>query len=189
MTKANEAKVLKAFEKHIDKLKVPNGWIGTMYQHGDELEYTVTNSIDIKIHFYSSGRGKTAFKVDKGWLTFDRHGVEASFYHMSLFNGDKPDPINDIFAAQLKRIAERQEYYKTAIQIPTLPHTTSPEGLPKLKEQLKKSGQLMFNPAGFGTGYHLSTKRTKQWGERRADPELEKFLDQTPIWLTTVEMD
>jgi hypothetical protein len=185
------------FQKRMKTIKVPDGFTAEFrteswgFTPGKNtfLTYVLVKSEDTKITFDQSGSGHTEYKVGDSWRTFDRRGVEDSFYHVALWKGDNAaKDLNAIVAEQVKRIAERREYFKSAIPVPGLPFTVAPDGVEELKKRLQVMRSIHFTPSGFGIGYCVS-KLKGGWGVKRATPELEKFLGHTPLWITTMDCD
>lgn len=188
---------IKTFEKRMKTITVPEGFTASFgkdyWQHGQNDPYfQLTKPDDTEITFeYNGGRGHTRFKTDKGWLCFDRTGVEDSFYHRKLWDGDDEKNLDEIITEQLKRITDRREYYRTAVSIPTIPFTCAPERVSELKKDLAKKGHISFHPSGFGTGYNITSKpqRRLRYGETRAKPELEAFFGISPLYVSTMDCD
>jgi hypothetical protein len=192
MKKVTEA----AFKKRMLKVKVPEGFTATFgTDEFKQVIFTLEKPDDTKITFDQSGCGHTQFKAETGWRSFDRRGVEDSFYHAKMYDGDDQSyDADEIVTEQLKRITESREYHKTAVAVPGLPGgswTVAPDAVEELKRRLKKSGHLSFTPSGFGTGY-MVTKRPQrglQYGETKATPELEAFLGHAPLYVHTLDCD
>ena len=184
-----EAKNLKELERYVAKLKAPANYVGSWKEdHRGVKTYTLEDAAnEVKFTFRPRGGGETQFNTAKGWRTFDRTGVEDSFYWKVLYKGDKPKPFDEILKEQLERIVKSREYATSAISIPGIPFTVSPEGLTKLKEDLKTKGSRSFMPSGFGTGYVLYTRRVAHC--RVAPKELVDFLGVGPIYITTFDAD
>ena len=152
----------------------------------------IVSSPEAKIQFDQSGTGHVSFKTEKGWFSFDRRGVEDSFYWKPLYDKDdrETDP-NKIIVEQLARIAKRQEYYSSAVSIPGIPFTVAPDGITALKQRLTKEGSVSFHPAGFGTGYVVTRRKPKmlKYGNKRAAPETEQFFGSSPLYVSTFDAD
>lgn len=187
------------FRKHMEALTIPTGFIGEFKEdlwgtNERYLKFVLSKTDDTTITFDQNGSGHTEFKVSqRGWVTLDRRGVEDSFYHLPMFEKDKCPALNEIVKIELGRIEKRREYYKTAVKIPGLSHTVAPEGIQALKDRLKKDGSISFMPAGFGTGLCVTRRKpdamTLRFGGKKAPPELEKFLEYSPLWITTFDAD
>lgn len=181
------AKLQAEFEAKMKTLSVPAGF--TTEQSADAF---TLKSDSIEIKFDRSGSGHTNFKVGGSWKTLDRRGVEDSFYHVSLYDGDdRTLDLNVIVQEQLAHVQESLRYYETAIAVPSLPFTVAPERLAVLKQDLQKTGRICFTPSGFGTGYEIAKKPTRncRFGETRAKPELETFFGVTPLYVSTLDCD
>jgi hypothetical protein len=186
---AKGLKVLQRFIPEIPKLDGFSGdWKEEHYWYSGEKrinqKYVLSNeTAEIKLTFNPGGDGSTSFKVaGGGWRTFDRIGVSASFYWKSFDRKGAPKvDLNEVFKQQLERIAKHREYSKTAITIPQIGHTVSPDGLKRLKEEFKTKGWHSFHPSGFGTGYTVSVKKLR-YGER-ATKELETFIGIAPLYV------
>jgi hypothetical protein len=183
------------FNKHVKAIQIPEGFTATMEteQRGwnnhpiPTLVYVVTNG-DIEIRFDQTGAGHTLFNEGGNQLSFDRLGVEDSFYHLPLWDGDSGEyDLNVILQEQLERVAEYFEYKKTAISVPGIPHTISPDRLAMFKARLKKSGQISFMPSGFGTGYVVTTRMVR--GAKPASKALNEFFGVGQLFVSTMEMD
>ena len=195
---ADAAKQAKELERIVPKIPKMDGfvgrWVEEKHWYGGEnrtsKSYVLENTdMQIKFVFKPGGDGSTSFLVEgRGWLSFDRTGVESSFYWKPWdYKGAPKVNLSEVLTEQLVRIAGRRVYYVSAIKIPQIGHTVSPDSLPKLREQLKKNTHYSFMPSGFGTGYRVSTRRL-QFG-KRASAELEKFMDVGPLYVETFDAD
>ena len=191
----------KQFRKHVAQVKLPAGFTAEFktesWGQGSSsfVSYVITKQDDTIITFTQHGSGHTEFKTDKGtWLSFDRTGVEDSFYHYDTFSirgREKKYDLNVLVQEQLERIEKRREYYRSAVSIPGIPFTVAPAGVEDLKKRLAKQGRISFHPSGFGTGYVISKRKPPgyQYGGKQASPELEKFLGCSPLYITTMDCD
>ena len=187
----------KEFQKRMKKLKVPKG-----FQLDLEIEsrgwkdhpiptmvYVLKNDT-VELRFDQTGSGHTIFKDGDGQRTFDQRGVEDSFYHLPLWNGDRTRyNLNTIVKEQLERVAEYFEYKKTAVSVPGLPHTVSPENKKKLTHRLSVHGTITLLPSGFGTGYVITTDRKRD--STVASAELAAFfgMKRGQVFISTIECD
>jgi hypothetical protein len=186
-------------EQFIQKMKklthIPEGFILT--QEEETFGYSVNSekwlvfvlkSDTIEMRFSQTGSGTTNFrKSDGAWLTFDRRGVEASFYHQPLWKGDKVKSLNAIVKEQIQRVAERLKYYETALEVPTIPFTISPSRKEDLIKQLRTRGSISFMPSGFGTGYTITTRWVRD--SRPANKKLEAFFGVGSLYVSTFDAD
>jgi len=128
--------------------------------------------------------GTTRFTRDGAWYSFDRTGVDDSFH-----TNETEDPAT-VIRAQDKRINERVEYYRTALGVPGIPYTVSPERKAELVKLLASGKPAMFYPSGFGTGYRLLPKVPNGVGwARRGSDEMAKFFGLDAIWVESIECD
>lgn len=192
------------FTKIVSAIETPQGFTGLLEADRDytphllklykmkkaPLTFTLKSiTDDIKIEFDQSGSGHTSFKAENGnWRTFDRVGVDDSFYFFHSWSGKKED-CNQIVKEQLERIEKARAYQKTALQIPSIPFTVAPDELPAMKTRLKQMGYLTFMPAGFGTGYTVAQRRKSPTYAQRASAALEQFLGCSPLFVSTFDAD
>jgi len=187
------------FKKYMGALTVPKGFTFKVetedhgfrgmknYKPMPLLHYTLESAGE-RIEFWQGGKGRTSYLHNGFWANFDRTGVEDSFYHLG-WDGEIKQPPNTIVREQLERIAKRREYLSTAVKIPEVGYTVPPAGVEPLKQQLTKRGVLHFTPSGFGTGYCLTTKRTRQHDCKRASAALEKWFEISPLFISTFDAD
>jgi hypothetical protein len=190
---------VKEFQARMRKLKVPAGFqvdleVDTSGWGEDTMAYIVRNSM-MEIRFDQSGCGHTNFDLQEDdygrrtWRTFDRRGVEDSFYHLPLWDSDKTRyDVNKILQEQIKRVRHFLRRMETALPVPGIPgHTLSPNKLVTFKARLKKHGQVSFHPGGFGTGYIVTTHMTR--GAKPAGKALVEFFGIGELFVSTIEMD
>jgi hypothetical protein len=120
-----------------------------------------------RFSYESIGIGHTTFTTAKGTRTFDRTGVEDSFY-VHLYDGVAG--VQAKIEGQLKRVGESRERIKGMIDIPGINWLTTPEGKEEITKKLKAGKCHEFRPSGFGTGnvlYHRS-RPARTWDKRAA---------------------
>lgn len=180
-------------ERTVKKIPTPEGfeteWRDNYQFQGDRV-FVIKRADDVEFIFRPGGFGTTSFKVGDGWRTFDRRGVEDSFYWkpFSFEKGKKID-FKALFAEHLERIEKRRDYHKTAITVPDIKFTVSPERLVTLKTELNKRGYISFHPSGFGTGYNILKRSTRRYGVRRGSADLEKFFGISPLFIESLDCD
>lgn len=189
------------FEKRMKALRIPAGFqlVLEVEERGwkdhpePTMVYVLKNNM-MEIRFDQTGAGHTNFNFEEDevgrrtWQTFDRRGVEDSFYHLPLWDGDKTKyNLNAIVKEQIRRVGEYFEYRKTAIPVPGIPHTISPDRLAMFKARLKTHGQISFHPSGFGTGYIITTKMNR--GAKPAPKAMIEFFGVGELFISTIEMD
>jgi len=106
----------------------------------------------------AAGAGSTSFGTAHGWRTFDRAGVEDSFY---VEAEDTAAAVDEKVAAQVARVAESRERIARSEAVPGLPGNwlVTPERKAEIRARLAGGGTHQFQPAGFGTGYAVRTRR------------------------------
>lgn len=184
------------FEKHMKQLtQIPEGF--TVSQETEQRGWRdhpmpvlvyVVKSETIEIRFDQTGSGHTLFVNGDSKSTFDRLGVEDSFYHLPLWEGDpEPYDLNAILKEQVQRVAQYFEYKKTALTVPGIPFSIAPDSLAGYQQRLKTKGTISFMPSGFGTGYQIS--RAMRRGAKRASTAMEKFFGVAPLFISTFDAD
>jgi hypothetical protein len=186
------------FREHMAALTIPPGFTGVFEQQSfghqyNELVFVLSNNAGIEIRFDQSGCGHTRFKIDgRGWLTFDRLGVEDSFYHLPMWQGDTNKlSLNTIVEQQLARIEQNRLHELKAVTVPGIGFRVSPERADQLKIEIKERGHVTFMPSGFGTGYIVAKKPQQgcRFGEKRASQALETFLGHSPLYVCPMDCD
>lgn len=166
-------------------------------QKSDDIEVEVTLMADG--HAYVSGH--TRFKIASGkWLTFDRSGIEDSFYPTkyvakSESNGYEGSVVvmtpSELHALVLEQIVKAKafiERHKTMIDVPGLPFRLTPDRLAEHKQALKAGKHVTLLPGGMGTGYDLSTKKTSRYS-RVAKPETARFFEVQTLYMDMIDHD
>ena len=149
--------------------------------------YANTSQYDIDRHGSFSYVGHTGFNTSKGWKTFDRTGVEDSFC-----GGEKveewEEPLDKEIENQLAKIkASRERAAKTiSLPVPLSGWSRTPEEIEELKVRLRTKGAAQFYPSGFGTGYNISTKKTRF---AKSAPALADFLEIPALYYETFDHD
>jgi len=127
--------------------------------------------------------GHTSYEYDENTYSFDAYGVSDSFYH----GMDNEQSLNDKIAKQLERIKESVEYHTTALTIPQINRSISPERYTEAKKELAAGKSFSSTTAGFGVWYTIN-KRPLKYG-KRAGEELEEFFGISPLYIQSQEMD
>lgn len=154
-----------------------------------DTDKKVYNLIKLKNlrHSECQAVGHTSFTTDKGTRTFDRTGVEDSFY---INYNDDIAAVQAKLEGQIKKVAESRERIKGMINIPGIPFLTSPEGKSQITTLLRAGKSHSFTPSGFGTGYQIySRKAPFDRYDGRAKPETEAFFEVSPLWVRQLDCD
>ena len=129
---------------------------------------------------YFSYYGHTLFKTPKGWRTYSRRGVDDSFY------ADEDD-INKVLKEQVDRAKQGIEKSKSDLIVPVYRFILRPEEYEKHKKDLAAGKSIRLAPAGFGTGYTLST-RPSRWS-KPASTEVAQFFGVPKLFAEAFDHD
>jgi hypothetical protein len=132
--------------------------------------------------------GHTTFD---GGRSFTRHGVDTCSCRLATKKSEYDEHSYQSLAALLEgetaRCVAARERAKTAVALPGLPFTRQPEWFPQTAARLREGRIVTLTPAGFGTGFHLSTRRSP--GSVRATDGLELMLDVAPVYVSSFDHD
>ncbi len=158
-------------------------------QEGVKIEvvfHSVTAEAD---EFDFPASGHVTFTTSQGSFSFDRIGVEDSFYVTGL---DTPESVSKKLVEQVKRIEETKNRHARSETVPTLGFVVTPERKSKMIADLKAGKPISFMPSGFGTGYRLwpgsAGKKVPRWS-KPAPVSLCKFFDARLLFIEEVECD
>lgn len=194
-------------------IPIPEGWTGAF---GDDSWWGNAGKIErinyeiaspdgtIKMIFRMGGPGTTKFRVGDKWYSFDRAGVDDSFYwkhcwERELNEHKKPVDLAAVIREQLERVKDRKAFHERAIDVPEIGFRIDPAKKAGLIEKLRDpAGHITFTPSGFGTGYtiarfnHVTANGTKiagfaRW--RRVSNALEDFFGVGPLWIERFDCD
>jgi hypothetical protein len=162
-----------------------------LLHEADKIKIIVNyDTKEIKKASYADFSGHTHFELDGKWTTFDRYGVEDSFYVSA--GGDLNVKVNE----QLKRISGRRTEVADAggfISLPQVGFRVTRKWVEAAIATLRSGKTVSLSPSGFGTGYTLFSKLAgrRRWGARTASEELCRVLAPTGerIFFITQEMD
>jgi hypothetical protein len=126
-----------------------------------------------------------------GWYTFDRTGVDDSFYLSAPCDWDKDGlDLTKKVQEQLDRIRERLAKSLAAGPRIDIPHTgfsVTQGGKVKITERLLGGQGYSLTPSGFGRGLNLRTRRTSHWDKYR--PDLAAFFGVPEVWVSEFDHD
>lgn len=134
--------------------------------------------------------GSTCFRTKNGVRTFDRRGVDSSFY-LTDWDGKvySNEKIKETLEEQLSRALKAIAKQSQSAVVPGLPgdFTLTPDELVNKRKELEKLGYTKFTPAGFGTGYIVQKKKTR-WSSP-AKKELIEFFGMGSLYIETWDHD
>jgi len=201
MTKAQTVKVL-GVEKFLVALSAPIGWKKEIYEHSDGwngkgVKYPAVRfqpmigDIEINIVIrapketrFSIGDGHVYFDTAKGRMSFDRIGVDDSFY---IDAEDTPASVALIFKEQLNRIEECRARLARSLTVPGLGYNLTPERLAEYQVVLKAGHSIRLAPSGFGIGHILSTRRGRY--SHPAGAAINDFFKVGPLHIEAFDHD
>ena len=127
--------------------------------------------------------GHTLFRGrDDRWFSLSRRGIEDGFY-----GDDKTDP-NQVVEEQIKRADKGRELNKSVVDVPGLDGIRMhKDAVERAKVALKAGKSWHFTPAGMGTGFMVSKKKTRH--ASRASAALEQFLEIYGLYLERTDCD
>lgn len=197
-------------QKLIDKIDVPDGfdltdgigWREGLEDHSVSTRYgrrkmrgaywlmLASNDRAMIFNISTSNRefsvtGSTMYRRNDTWYTFDRRGIESSFYMDSI--GEDP---NGIIVMEMKRISDRMAK-PAALVIPGLRNMmVSVKRHDEIRRELKAHRCPIITPAGMGVAYRLHTRpsRRRAW-DVPADPRTAAFFGVDRLWLERLDWD
>jgi hypothetical protein len=138
--------------------------------------------------------GHTLYKEGTMWLSYDRTGVEDSFYiahpeyaktrtwHKEPPGGELNHQVNRVLD-QRKRVSEGGGW----VSIPEIGFRVLASNVAEMKAEFKRTGHKSFTPSGFGTGYHLSLRPSSRYA--KISPKLAEFFEVPAVWVSTMDCD
>jgi hypothetical protein len=155
------------------------------------------NGITIRVNFWGGdikkpvsasnvlASGHVSFTTSKGERTFDRTGVEDSFY---VYWRGVPAVQAEI-EKQITKVAESRTRIDGMVSIPGIPFLINPAEIENTAALIRGNGKR-FLPSGFGTGYYLySRSKPASRYDGRATVNTEKFFGVSPIWIRHEDCD
>jgi len=169
-------------------MKTPKGF--KRVTSSDTVTFT-SDDIIIEVHYdpNSDGdtiSGSTKYNSAQGWRTYDRYGVEDSFYL-----GKYGEPINEVdrvLNEEIQRAKKGIEESKSLIGVPQIPFMITEKSRVTYSEKLKSGKCISFTPSGFGIGYTLSVKRRSRWSTK-GSKELAKFFGVSSLYIEENDCD
>ena len=170
--------------------KVAQAQNGAMTEDSDKLRLSIPegDGMEIIISFYSDADVgcETVYSAKGKRFTFDRLGVEASFYFESV------EKLPEQIAEQRELVKQAQTRLANTSSFNLGPVTLmlTPERLQQIVDTIKSGKTHTYMPSGFGTGYYFSTKASirSRWDRAQASPELVKLVGQ-PVYVSQFDAD
>ena len=140
---------------------------------------------------YTHGSGHTTFTTERGERTFDRTGVEDSFYVNPKWHstpGDTPATVGAKLLGQITRVATSREHVKNSVPVPGLGYSVTTETRAKYTADLLAGREVSFTPSGFGTGYRLTVRQHSRY-DKPAKPETREFFGVRTLFIQQLDCD
>ena len=176
----------------IDTSKLSGDW--TIKQVGDDLHL---KHAECDLIIYGANQdvndwgwpGSTNFTYEGSSYSFDRRGIEDSFYMGGKHC--KYKTLEEAAEAQVLRVIERKKAIKEEGGYVCIPDTTisiTNKRKNELIAQLKNTGVCSVYPRGFGTGYTFTTRRQNRW-DNPCSPKHCAFFGVTKLYYSTIDCD
>jgi hypothetical protein len=152
------------------------------------MNLPINDGIVIEMTVYDDGYVlcETIYKAHGKRFSFDRLGVEDSFYFETLTK------LPEQFAQQVERAKERQEVLSRSKPVNLGPVTLymTDEARDAMVAKLKKGETYCYFPSGFGTGYNFTIRfRRERFPEKiKASYELERLVGQR-VFISSFDAD
>ena len=191
-------------EDYFSKIKVPAGFQLKKNDKSSEnrwdrhYDYELTSpEVDVKIwvgdHKFNGKNvvvhfgGTLNFVVDGKEYSFDRRGINDSFYGDS----DEYPDINKLITEQIakgkKAIEDKKGFNKTAIDVPEIGYRITPEKKEEISKLLKSGKSYTFAPSGMGTAYEISTKGKSRFDRRSR--AIGEFFGVPYVFVSNIDWD
>lgn len=144
----------------------------------------------IQFIFHNNGDGTTRFTTTKGTRTFDRHGVNSSFYWTDEWDNKDGTKMVAELTTHLARIEARRVFIATSITVPQIGYSISEQMRAEHQATLKSGRSITFTPSGFGQSQTLYTGRQQFRYDTPATQELKDFFAITgSAWIQKNDHD
>lgn len=130
--------------------------------------------------------GHVDFKTSQGRFSFDRRGVEDSFY---VDAGDTPEDVGRKIEEQIARVLERRAAHEKAEKVPFFGHVVTPERRAEMSAALRAGRTATLRPSGFGTAYVLSAKKRRGPEAGLARPDVAAFFGLKRVYVEKQDWD
>jgi len=163
----------------------------TIPSEGRAITMRVEVPDTIKAEDYFAGTGHTDFQAKGSTYSFDRHGIDDSFY---LKHEDSVSTLVEEMHDQIKRARESQDRLARAIPLGIGHYERTPEEIAAMVADLKAGKRVSLLPGGFGTGYVLSLnapprRRSRSYGGPTAHAALAKALGLPKVYVESIDCD
>jgi hypothetical protein len=134
---------------------------------------------------WDSNDGTTEFRTSEkaGWRSYDRYGLDSSFYFVDATDLAKQIPKQIARARAGIAVALEPHFY-----VPDMPYSMRAERRDALRVQLKKQGIIDLHPSGMGTAHHITTRPRGNFSTAGSN-ELCEFFGVQQCWVSTYDYD
>lgn len=157
-------------ETNVHNPGFPKRMVPSVTVEGDGITMVAT-FFDAKAEF-GAVDGSTSFSVPGGRRTFDRLGVESSFY---LNSDATPAKFLEVIQEQIARVAKSRAASATALTVPGLGWSVQPAQKEEISAKLRAGRSHSFRPSGFGTGHTICVRKRSGWDKRAPAATAEFF--------------
>jgi hypothetical protein len=154
-----------------------------------KMELPVNDGVEILLEFFGDSTSPmctTNYKAHGRTFTFNRLGVEDSFYYETLAK------LPEQFAEQVERAKERQAVLVKSQRVDLGPVALfmTDEAKQAMVDKLKRGETYCYFPSGFGTGYNftISFRRERFPENIKASYELERLVGQR-VFVSSFDAD
>jgi hypothetical protein len=148
---------------------------------GDGMRIEMTFSTKPRAYVHC----ETIYKAAGSEFSFERLGVEASFYFETL------EALRPTFLEQIERVRKAQQRLANSTKCNLGPVTLfmTQESIDKMIETLKAGKVHTYHPSGFGTGYQFSIRNiSNRYDRAKASKELELLVGHK-VYVTSFDAD
>lgn len=178
-----------------NQFKAPEGWVSELKGHDLHLKHAECELIARNYVKESQGKseygisGTTKFLYKGKEYTFDRRGIEDSFYLGDKYSTYKT--LDEAMVGELERVRVRIKNLNDQGGLVPVPGTSiqiTEKHKSELVERIKSTGSVAIHPSGFGQGYTFS-KMLRSRYDQRATAEQCKFFGMSPLFVSQFDCD
>jgi len=137
--------------------------------------------------------GTTNFVSDGKGFTFDRVGIDNSFYLGENEWDKKFEEANEVLTGEIEKAEKAIIRKMDAVDVPGMPGINiSLKQKEEAIERLKKGEVQTFTPSGMGVGYRICKYKTKMYSgswARKATKVMCSFFEVPSLWVETLDCD
>lgn len=184
-------------QEYVDAVVAPDGFTKKVSEEtwGKQVSILVSlksEDVEVKWSFSkeqvrsddTSVTGTTNYKAPDGkWYTFDRPGVDQSFYDWFMC---EPMKYFEEQVTKAKEAIERQRL-EPVVEVPGTKINVTEKRRKQIMADLKSGKSARITPSGFGVGFDLSTKKSSQWS--KSVPAMATFFGVPKLYGDQLDCD